>query len=157
MHFHHHPEFQYGGRKTGNGKIFKKIKIKGVVTPLTDQISMKFQRHYLEFGSSFPLEQIGILCDLTGSGKIPYGGLKTASRQGNQQDIIEIPTVKPTFLGPASHWDLWKYRATEPEVEKSNMAASKLQMHVSLLPDKISAKFQRLCLCFRSLAFHWDS
>ena len=102
-HFHHHhPEFQYGGRKAGNCKIFfKKIKIKDDVTPLTDQISMKFQRHYLEFGSSFPLEYIGILCDLTGSGQIQYGGLKTsiacisASRQGNQQDIIGIPTAKP--------------------------------------------------------------
>ena len=37
------------------------------------------------------------------------------------------------------------------------MAASKLQMHVSSLRDKISTKFQQLCLCFRGLAFHWDS
>ena len=35
---------------------FKKIKIKGVVSPLTDEISMKFQLLYLGFGSSFPLE-----------------------------------------------------------------------------------------------------
>ena len=30
-------------------------------------------------------------------------------------------------------------------------------MHVSPLPDKISTKFQRLCLCFWGLASHWDS
>ena len=37
----------------------------------------------------------------------------------------------------------------------SCLAASIHQMHVSPLPDKISTKFQRLCLCFRGLAFHW--
>ena len=85
-------------------KFFKKITIQGVVSPLTDELSMKFQRRYLDFGSSFSLGQIGILCNLTGSGKIQDGGLKTsiacisAFRQGNQEDITEIPTAKPTFL-----------------------------------------------------------
>ena len=40
---------------------------------------------------------------------------------------------------------------------KSEMAAGKLQLRISLLPDKISTKFQRLFQCFRSRAFHWDS
>ena len=103
-HVHHHPEFQYGGRETGNCEIYLKIKIKAVGFPLTDEISMKIQHHKLHFGSSFPLEWMGILCDLTASGKIQDGGLKTsnacisASRQGNKQDINRIPTAKPTFL-----------------------------------------------------------
>ena len=33
----------------------KKIKIKGVVSQLTDEISIKFQRRYLDFGSSLTL------------------------------------------------------------------------------------------------------
>ena len=47
---------------------------------------------------------MGILCNLTGSGKIQDGGLKTsiacisASRQGNQQDVTDIPTAEPTLL-----------------------------------------------------------
>jgi len=60
------------------------------------------------------------------------------------------------FLGPAFHWDSREYYATKPEVENTNKAASKLQMHVSPLPDEISAKFQRLYLCFRDPAFHWN-
>ena len=37
------------------------------------------------------------------------------------------------------------------------MVASKLQIHIFQLPDKISTKFQRLNLRFRGPAFHWDS
>ena len=37
------------------------------------------------------------------------------------------------------------------------MAASKLQMHESPLPYKISTKFQRLYLCFWGSALQWDS
>jgi len=44
-----------------------------------------------------------------------------------------------------------------PELDKTNMAASKPKMHVSSLTDQISAKFQRLYLCFLGPAFHWDS
>jgi hypothetical protein len=55
-HFHHHPKFQYGCRETGICEIFQKIKIKGIVFPLTDKISMEFQRRCLDFGSSFPME-----------------------------------------------------------------------------------------------------
>ena len=54
-HTHHHPEFQYGGRKTGNCEIYQKIEIKDVVSPLTDEILIKFQQRYLDFGLSFPL------------------------------------------------------------------------------------------------------
>ena len=61
------------------------------------------------------------------------------------------------FRGPAFHWDSWKYYATKPEVEKFKMAASKLQIHISLLPEKISTKFQRLHICFRGPAFHCNS
>ena len=57
----------------------------------------------------------------------------------------------------AFHWDSWENCATKPEVEKFKMAASKLQMLVSPLPDKISTKFQRLYPCFLGLASHWDS
>jgi hypothetical protein len=42
-------------------------------------------------------------------------------------------------------------------MEKINMAASKLQLRVSLLTDKISTKLQRLNLGFRGLASYWDS
>ena len=103
-HVHHHPEFQHGGRQTGNCKVSPKFKIKDVVSPLADKISLKFQQHYLDFGSISPLEWIRILCDLTGSGKIQDGRQKTsnacrfASIQGNTQDITGIPTAKPTFL-----------------------------------------------------------
>ena len=61
------------------------------------------------------------------------------------------------FRGPAFHWDSWDYNATKPEGEKSKMVASKLQIHISLLPNKISTKFQRLHLYFRGPAFHWNS
>jgi len=60
------------------------------------------------------------------------------------------------FRGPASHWDRREYYATKPEVDKTNMAASKLKMHVSPLPDEISTKFQRLYICFRGPAIDWD-
>ena len=53
-HVHHYPEFQYGGRKTGNSQISHKMNIKAVVSPLIDEISTKFQGRYLYFGSSFP-------------------------------------------------------------------------------------------------------
>ena len=94
--------------KTGNCKIFKKTKIKAVVSPLTDETSMKVQRCYLDFKSGFPLVQMGILYELTGSGE-------------------------------------------------SKMVASKHQMHVSPLPEKISTEVQWLSLCFLYLAFHKDS
>ena len=61
------------------------------------------------------------------------------------------------FRGLAFHWDSSHDYATKPEVVKSKMAASELQMHVSPLPDKISKKFQRLYLFFRGVAFHKDS
>ena len=78
-HVHHHPEFQYGGRQTGNFKISKKIEIKDVVSPLADKISMKFQQRYLDSGSISPCEWIRILCDSTGSGKIQDGSHKTSN------------------------------------------------------------------------------
>jgi len=59
------------------------------------------------------------------------------------------------FLGPAFHWEAREHYVTKPEVENTNMAASKLEMHVSPLPDKISTKFQKLFLCFRGPAFRW--
>ena len=49
-----------------------------------------------------------------------------------------IFTIHLCFRGLAFHCDSWEYCANKPEIEKSKMAASKLQMHVSLLPDKIS-------------------
>jgi len=48
------------------------------------------------------------------------------------------------------------YYATKPEEEKSNMAASTLEIHVSPLPAKISTKSQSLYLCFRGPAAHLD-
>ena len=39
-HVHHHPDLQYGVRKTGNCKISPKIEIKDVVSPLPDKISV---------------------------------------------------------------------------------------------------------------------
>ena len=61
------------------------------------------------------------------------------------------------FRGLALHWDSWEDYVTNLELEKSKMVASKLQMHVTPFPDKISTKFRRLYYCFRGLAFHWDS
>ena len=48
-HVNHYPVFQYGGRKTGNCKIFHKIKLRAVVSPLPDKISTKFQQLYHHF------------------------------------------------------------------------------------------------------------
>jgi hypothetical protein len=48
-HVHHHPEFQYGGRKTGSCKLSHKMKVKAVVFPLTDEISTKLQQICLHF------------------------------------------------------------------------------------------------------------
>jgi len=36
------------------------------------------------------------------------------------------------------------------------MVACYLEMHVSPLQVQIATKIQRLYLCFRGLAFHWD-
>jgi len=82
-----------------------------------------------------------------------------------QMYVSPLPDKIPTkfqrlylcFRGPAFQWDSREYYATKPEVEKTNMAASKLEMHVSSLPDEISTKFQRLYLCFLRLASHWES
>jgi len=71
--------------------------------------------------------------------------------------INEISKVIHMFSGTGYRWDPREYYATKPEVDKTNRAASKLKMHVSPLPDKISAKFQRLYLCFRGPASHWDT
>jgi len=60
------------------------------------------------------------------------------------------------FRGSASHWNPRENYATKPEVDKTNMAASKLEMHVSPLPDETSTKFQRLYLCLREPASHWN-
>ena len=79
-----------------------------------------------------------------------------------RQDINKIPSATTTnpkhpFLGgSAIHWNLWEYCAIKLAVKKSKMAASKLQMHVSPLPDKLSTKFQRLHPCFWGPALHWD-
>jgi len=54
------------------------------------------------------------------------------------------------FRGPASHWNTRKYYSTKQEVRKSKLADLKLEMYLSPIPDKISTKFQRLYLCFRS-------
>ena len=52
---------------------------------------------------------------------------------------MKIQRQRPLNLcieGPAVHCNLWEDYATEPEVEKSTMAAGKLQMHVCLLPEQ---------------------
>ena len=106
---------------------------------------------------------MGMLCDLTGSGKIRDSGLKTsnacisATRPGNQRDISELPTAKPTFLRSSIPLGLMRILCDKTRSGKSKMAASKLQVHVSPVPDETSTKFRRLYLCFRGLAFHWDS
>ena len=95
--------------------------------------------------------------------KIQDGGLKTsivcisAFRQGNQQNITEIPTAEPMFLRSSIPLGLMGILCDRAGSGKIQDGASKLQMHVSLLPDKISTEFKRLCLCFRGLAFHWNS
>jgi hypothetical protein len=40
--------------------------------------------------------------------------------------------------------------------EKSNMAGSKPEVHISQLVDKIGTTFQRLCLYFRGPASQWE-
>jgi len=61
------------------------------------------------------------------------------------------------FRGPAIDWDPREYYATKPEVDKINIAASKLKMHVSPLTNQITTKFQRLYLCFRGPTSHWET
>ena len=60
------------------------------------------------------------------------------------------------FRDLAFQWDFREYSATKPEVVKSKMAASKLQMRVSPLSDKISTKLQRLRPCFWDPALQRD-
>ena len=50
----------------------------------------------------------------------------------------------------------WECYETIPEVEKSKMATSQLQMRVFALSDKISTEIQRLYLRFWGPAFHWN-
>ena len=54
-------------------------------------------------GSSYPLGLMRILCDETGSVKIQDGGLQTSNAciSASRQDINEILTATPMFLGPA--------------------------------------------------------
>ena len=58
------------------------------------------------------------------------------------------------FGDPAFQRNVWEYCVTEPAVDKSKMAVSKLQLYASPLPDEISTKFQRLYLRFRGQAFY---
>ena len=109
-------------------------------------------------GSCFPLELITWLCDQTGSGKIQDGGRHSliACFFAPRQDSDKIPTAKPMFFGSSIPTGLVQRLCNQTGSGESKMAASVHQMHVSPLPDKISTKFQRLCLCFRGIAFHWD-
>jgi len=137
-HVHHHQGFQYGGRKTSNCKFSHKMKIK-VISSLTHKLSTNF-KHYIDFGSGFPLEPMGILCDLTASGKSKVAASKLQMHVFPLADNIstKFQRLNLCYWGLTFRLDPWEYDATKPEVEKSKMAASKLQIHVFPLPDKIS-------------------
>jgi len=134
-------------------------KLKMHVSPLTDQISAKFQRLYLCFlGPAFhwdSREQYATEPEVKDTNM-------TASKL--EMHVSPLPDKISTkfqrlnlcFRLTAFRWYPREYYATKPEVENTNMVASKLQMHVSPFPDKISAKFQRLYLYFRGPASHWD-
>ena len=109
--------------------------------------------------SSIPLGLMGELCDGTGSGKIQDGGRQTSNACifAPRQDINEIPTAIPMFLESSIPTRLVEILCNQIGSWHSKMAASKLQMHVSAIPDKISAKFHWLYLYFRGLAFHLNS
>ena len=138
-------------------------KLQKHVSSLPGKISPNFQRLYLCFRD--PALQWNwfhysmIKPEVTGSGQSKMAATKL------QLHVSSLPGKMSTKFqrlylcsgAPASHWDSWEYYSTEPEVEISKMAASKLQMHVNSLPDKILSKFQRLYLCFLGPAFHWDS
>ena len=126
---------------------------------LPNKVSMKFQRLHLCF------RDLAFHWDSEYYATEPEGEKSKMTASKLQVYVSPLPDEISTkfrrlylcFRGQAFHWDSWKYYTTELEVTKFKMAASKLQMHVSLLPDKLSTKFWRLCLCFRGLAFYWDS
>ena len=60
------------------------------------------------------------------------------------------------FRDPASKCDLREYCVSKPDVEKSKMAAYKLQIHKFQFPDVISTKIKWLHLCFWGPAIQWD-
>jgi len=129
------------------------------VSPLPDKISTKYQRLYLCFQEpSFHKNQRECYATKPEVEKSKVAAYKFKMHVSSLPDKIlaKFQRLYLYFRGPAFHWDLREYYATKPEVENTNMAASKLAMHVSPLTDEISTKFQRLYLCFRGPAFHWD-
>jgi len=129
------------------------------VSPLTDQISTKFQRLYLCFrGPAFrwyPREYYAT------KPEVEYSNMAASILEMHVSPLPDKISAKfqrlyLCFRGPASHWDTRAYYSTKTVVEKSKMVACYLEMHVSPLQVEIWTKFERLYLCFRGPAFHWD-
>ena len=85
---------------------------------------------------------------------IREGGLKTLNTNSSAPRLneYEIPTARATNLcigGPAALSNLWKTMRPKKE-EKSKMAASKLQVHVSASRQDFNAILTATSMLFRS-------
>ena len=152
--FHHHPKFQYGGRKTGICKIFKK-------NPDTRRCISAHRRDINEILMALPKLWVQLSNEMNRITVQLDRKWKNARWRPKNFDCVYLrfQTGQPTrcirnsnsltHVFEVQHsTGTYGKTAKKPEVEKSKMAASKLRMHASLLPDKISTKFQRLCLRF---------
>jgi len=122
------------------------------VSPLTYQISTKFQRLYLCFREQAsrwdPREYYATKPEVDKT-NMAASELHIHVSPLPNEISTKLQRLYLCFRGPAIDWDQRKYDAIKSEVDKTNMAVSKLEMHVSPQPDKISTEFQRLNLCFR--------
>ena len=71
-------------------------------------------------------------------------------------DITEIPTAEPTFLRSSILLGLMRIlcdKTGSVKIQDGGLNTSNACISAS---RQDITKFQRLCLCFRGLAFHWD-
>ena len=81
---------------------------------------------------------------------IQYGGLQTGSTYFSAfiQESNKISMAKSMFPGSSYPINLVRVMFDQIGIGKAKMAASKLQINLSQLQDKISIKFQWLHPCF---------
>ena len=129
------------------------------VSPLPDKISTKFQRLFLCFrGLAFHWD---IWEDYETKPEVEKFKMATSQLQLRASTLsgkisMEFKRLYLRFRGASFPLGLTRILCDQAGSGYSKIAAGKLQLRVSPLPDKISTKFQRLCLCFRGLAFHWE-
>ena len=129
---------------------------------LLRKLELKFQLHIHIFWFDSPTGLVKIWYNETGSGngqcKIQNGGLRigTVNISACRWDRNEISTAKPTFSGSGNPTGLRRILCNQTGSGNYKMAASKPEVLISQLVDKIQTKSQRLNLHFRGPTVQWD-